>query len=493
MQQRTLLPTPKWWRLLDQNAPVSAAVDPAVSKALASSGKDLKHKKTAKTSAQLAEEEKMRLDASLKARMADRAFWMVFAPELTSVVPDKYNKSKGVLLDPITKGVVAKSSVCIEMCEFMAVAVASRCSGEGNAGFPGKNYVTSRGAAKYSIMLTPGWSQIGVACPADVVRRSTICMNKMVECQERMLGLWFDGTADSECPTHYKTCLNSVRSKKGGSMTPQKDAEEVQVMESTNAQLKEEMRVAARAKWIATCGVQFRETKDEAGRAQQRVCFVSKKVYSVKPKVYTGKQMPPGPSLDDVPSKNELMPQVHKMMDAFGWKRNYLKYQLEAVDPTLPERHLNPNVVFVPDLDNFGNPILNNEGKPKMVEVIDLAWDPLNISPEGHPITSMIKVYVTFNLSNGGTSGKPNVSASISGDIIIVRQDRRRVQEYYATAKDLTTGVYKAPVIKRDGVDDEGADAETAPDRPLGEFTEEEIQKLREQQEDDNPVEDQAL
>jgi hypothetical protein len=119
----------------DKTTPATAAatgvvaVDPQVAKALASSSTDLKRKKNAKTPAQLAEEEKYRLDASMKARMGDRAFYLVFDPRLTDLQLDKYNKSKGVLLDPVTKSIIAKSSVCMECCEFVVVASASRCSG----------------------------------------------------------------------------------------------------------------------------------------------------------------------------------------------------------------------------------------------------------------------------------------------------------------------------------------------------------------------------
>jgi hypothetical protein len=237
--------------------------------------------------------------------------------------------------------------------------------------------------------------------------------------------------------------------------------------------------VAARAKWIATCGVNFREGKDEAGRVQQRVCFAAKKVYAVKPKVYTGKQMPPGPTLDEIESKNTLIPWVTKKMDSLGWKRNYLKYQLESVDPTSPERHLAPKVVHVPDLDMHGVPILNAQGLPVMTEIIDSAWDPLNISPEGHPITSMAKLYVTFTLSNGGSTGKPNCSCSISGDIVIVRQDRRRVQEYFATASSLTTGLYKAPARKIEGAVEEEEEVVEEQAQPAhAEFNDDVAQKM---------------
>lgn len=403
--------------------------------------------------------EQLRLKREAQAKQ--RSYFEAFDSELTTVGVDNEGRSTCMLLDPITKTAITKSIVTMEF-PMMLVSSGSHSNKDGNAGMG--DWKTPRTQAKRSWGLKPGWDIENAQVPPLYAARQELAIKKAIATGERLCGIWFDTTLATDLPVMYGSFLTSARdviAVTGGHGSGAQVMSKSQGTAPDAVALKAQVLTLARTNFIASCDIPFRPMPDKDGRVStERVAYIQESPWKNPAQKSKKEDGPKGPAVALVPTTNENMPRLIKEMAAIGFGWVQTKYVLGSVPEDHPERMIEYPKLMVPDLDMFGEKIIDEKTKkPKMVRVDDVNFDPCLVQGDT-PVWSMVIMKALFALKTGGSGGKPGIKLHKVGDIVIHRQARRSVSSYMPQEEGISTGLFRAdaPVGYRPDLNDGGDD-----------------------------------
>lgn len=409
----------------------------------------------------MTEEAREQLRLKREAQAKQRSYFEAFDPELTTVGVDSEGRTTCMLLDPITKTPISKSIVSFEF-PLMLVSAGSHSNKDGNAGMG--DWKTPRTQAKRSWGLKPGWDIENAQVPPLYAARQEMAIKKAIATGERLCGLWFDTTLEKDLQVMYGSLLTSARdviAVTGGHGSGAAVMAKSQGQSPEAQALKAQVLALARANFIAACDIPFRPMPDKDGRVStERVAYIQESPWKNPTQKSKKEDGPKGPAVALVPTTNENMPRLIKEMAAIGFKWVQTKYILGSVPEDHPERKIEYPVVMVPDLDIFGEKIIDEKTKkPKMVRVDDVNFDPC-LKQGDTPVWSMVIMKALFALKTGGSGGKPGIKLHKIDDVVIHRQARRSVSSFMPQEEGISTGLFKpeAPVGYRPDLDDGAGD-----------------------------------
>lgn len=351
-------------------------------------------------------------------------------------------RAKIVLSNPTTGVPDVRSKAVIEMAAFRAVpggqSATGTLAGEGNCGQG--DYAPTRGEAKRSFGLAMGGADESAPVDPKIAADQEANKQVVIEASRAALGAWFDTTATEECAggvaAAYAVARSSMLSKLGAP-TPA----EVIRKEKSDPAVRDEVLALARQAFIDGGVIPFGVRFDSNGVELPPTAWVTSNAWSMLPGVYNpslGKDRDKGPSVKEVPVGVENMPRLLKRMKRAGYQFHAPKYTVGKKREVIEY----PSV-FVPDTDEYGVPLLDTDGKPKMLKIDDPTFNPLFVAPTGELLHSLVQCSVILSLTTGGQKGAYGVKLLLAGSIHILDQAERKTSSVYHYDPELEKGLFK--------------------------------------------------
>ena len=394
---------------------------------------------------QLTPEEKARRAAAYEAHRNDGRHFSSFPCQDIALAKEQTSqgtRSNVVLKDAETGMPDAKRKAYIELPPMRAM-IGSRSSKEGNLGAGGKNPAT-RAGCKRSIGLTPGSCDEKKPISETLQKDQQKAVEVVVTACKNAMGLWFDDGAQEECSGPYGSAFTAARAKLQDKFKCKNENELIR-KENADKAVLEEVNATARQIFIDKARIPFGEMEDENGKKLAPCAWLSSNVWRMKPGAYNpsipATQRPTGPPVSEIPSRTSNMPRLKRVMGNIGHEFHLIEYKNGGKPETDPTYNIHYPTEMVADYDEFGNPIVDENGKPKLVPQEMIDFDPMFVGKNGINVNSLVQTCAMIRLTNGGQEQKYGCKLNLAGPVVITAQAVRSANSLLAYEDDIATGL----------------------------------------------------